>query len=101
MIQKEGFTLIELLVVIAIIVVLMAILMPALNRVKEQGKRSKRLFNLKQLSFADGHSDYHKWKNPRTIEWGKRVHPQAGSPVKAGNEDLQCAAETMWGSVAR
>jgi len=256
--QKKGFTLIELLVVIAIIAVLMAILMPALNRVKEQGKRSTCLNNLKQLtlawimyadenddnlvngdtgeysihqnetpwvlkdwetgmterekinaikrgalwpyikelrlykcptvnkivrgstqeeilrtysvsdsmnckdwpnmnakmikkrmdipnpayrivfvddggtnpsalggwtvqvtqetwwdpppvrhgdgttfSFADGHSDYHKWKDPRTIEWGKKVPPRAGSPVQAGNEDLQWAAEAMWGSVAK
>lgn len=53
------------------------------------------------FSFADGHSDYHKWKDPRTIEWGKRVPPQAGSPVQAGNEDLQWAAEAMWGSVAK
>ena len=47
--QKKGFTLIELLVVIAIIAVLMAILMPALNRVREQGKRIVCENNLKSL----------------------------------------------------
>jgi prepilin-type N-terminal cleavage/methylation domain-containing protein/prepilin-type processing-associated H-X9-DG protein len=50
--KKSGFTLIELLVVIAIIAVLMAILMPALNRVREQGKRAVCLSNVKQLGLA-------------------------------------------------
>jgi prepilin-type N-terminal cleavage/methylation domain-containing protein/prepilin-type processing-associated H-X9-DG protein len=50
--NRRGFTLIELLVVIAIIAVLMAILMPALSRVKEQGKRVVCLSNLKQLTLA-------------------------------------------------
>ncbi|MGD8499167.1 MAG: prepilin-type N-terminal cleavage/methylation domain-containing protein [Phycisphaerales bacterium] len=53
------------------------------------------------FSFADGHSDYHKWKDPRTIAFGKVVSPQANSPVQSGNEDLQWAAEAMWGSVAK
>jgi len=47
-----GFTLIALLVVIAIIAILLAILMPALNRVREQGKRAVCLGHLRQLGLV-------------------------------------------------
>ena len=52
--KGKGFTLIELLVVIAIIALLMAILMPALNRVKKQAKVVACQARLKQwaLIFA-------------------------------------------------
>jgi prepilin-type N-terminal cleavage/methylation domain-containing protein len=50
--KRIGFTLIELLVVIAIIALLMAILIPTLNRAREQGKRATCLHNLKGLVLA-------------------------------------------------
>ena len=50
--KQRGFTLIELLVVIAIIALLMALLMPALERVREQGRRILCLNNMHQLTLA-------------------------------------------------
>ncbi|MBN2019587.1 MAG: prepilin-type N-terminal cleavage/methylation domain-containing protein [Sedimentisphaerales bacterium] len=50
--SRAGFTLIELLVVIAIIALLMAILLPALSRAKEMGKRAVCMNSMKQIMVA-------------------------------------------------
>jgi len=53
------------------------------------------------FSYADGSSGYVKWKDPRTIEFGKLLPPRAFSEVQAGNEDIRAAAIGMWGSAAK
>ena len=69
--KRSGFTLIELLVVIAIIALLMAILMPALARVRKQAKTVICRSNINQWGniFAMYLNDYEGMLFPQNNKW--------------------------------
>ncbi|MBN1508597.1 MAG: prepilin-type N-terminal cleavage/methylation domain-containing protein [Sedimentisphaerales bacterium] len=52
------------------------------------------------FSFADGHSDYWKWKDARTVELAKAAaNGQNADPAQPGNRDLHAVQRAAWGKL--
>jgi prepilin-type N-terminal cleavage/methylation domain-containing protein/prepilin-type processing-associated H-X9-DG protein len=85
--RRFGFTLVELLVVITIIGMLVALLLPAVQAVREQGRRTTCTNNLKQLGIAMLSYDTSKGQLPGYLQFVKR------GPTELANLDYNPTAQ--------
>ena len=96
---KSGFTLVELLVVISIIALLLAILMPSLQKAREQGRKVVCMTNLKQQAYALLlYTEDNNGKLPTANEFGNAVSKyfsigKSEAPWTGGSKYMWCPSQ--------
>lgn len=99
--RSKAFTLVELLVVIGIIALLISILLPALNRAREQAKMAQCLSNLRQIGQAlNMHAIDHKNRVPLAGDLWTHAPQNPGSTPQGMGDPAQ-QYYSYWGDPGR
>ena len=99
--RRSGFTLVELLVVILIIVVLAALTLVGINRVRDSTRRAVSMGNLRQLgvamtAFTAENNGYLPVTRLGSTYWPQVIYPYVGSPevfVRPGTKKVPVSAK--------
>ncbi len=97
--KRHAFTLIELLVVIAVLGLLAAVLFPVFQKVRENGRRTACLSNIRQISlavtaYAQDHDNFFPPTVTREGDWAEVVSSYA--PAKDVFRCPSCPVPASW-----